>query len=649
MCGITGKLNFDPSNPLNPALIQRMNDALTHRGPDDEGIWTSGPVGLGQRRLSIVDLSPTGHQPMCNEDGRIWITYNGETYNHQSYRSQLESRGHSYRGNSDTETILHLYEEYGRDCVQHMRGMFAFALWDEKKRLLLLARDRFGQKPLVYAQTATGLTFASEIKGILQDESVPIEINETAIHYYLSYGFVPSPMTAFQSINKLPPAHTLVWYDGKVSIEPYWSLSYASKANLDEVETKEQTLALLRESVQLRLMSDVPLGAFLSGGVDSSAVVALMAEAMSEPVKTFSIGFEEQSFDETSYARQVAQQYATDHHEFIVKADAMSVLPELVWAYGEPFADSSALPSYYVAKMTRPHVTVALNGDGGDEAFGGYDRYMAHEYSAYYTRLPLWLRQNILQLLATRLPEPTSRRHPIRRAKNFILSQHQSTAENYIRWLTLLPNTLKSTLYTGDFAQRVGGVDTIALMADAYHNAKSTAPNLLDNAFYSDIHTYLPDDLLVKMDIATMMSSLEGRSPFLDHKFAEFAASLPVNYKLHRQGFRYQSKYILKKALENHLSADILYRPKAGFSVPIAHWFRHEMRTTLHDVLLSSHTIERGLFQRKAVQTLLDQHDSERFNHRFPLWTLLMLELWFRTYVDRPRDALVGSAVGVLG
>jgi asparagine synthase (glutamine-hydrolysing) len=402
MCGIAGKLNLDPAQPVDEAIIRRMNAAQVHRGPDGEGVWIAGAIGLGHRRLAIVDLSPAGRQPMCNEDGSIWLVCNGEIYNHLDLRAALERRGHHYRSASDNETILHLYEEHGQSCVQHLRGMFAFALWDGRRRSLLLARDRFGQKPLLYAETPDGLAFASEIKALLQDPAVSGEVDETALHHYLTYGYIPAPQTAFRAIRKLPAASTLLWQDGHVAVERYWTLRYTPKLEIGEEEAVERLLALLREATRLQLMSDVPLGAFLSGGIDSSAVVAMMAEVTSEPVKTFSIGFDEQSFNELCYARQVAERYATEHHEFTVTPNAIAMLPELVWAYGEPYADSSALPTCYVARETRQFVTVALNGDGGDEAFAGYERYRAARLAAQYRQLPHWLRWHLIAPLARR-------------------------------------------------------------------------------------------------------------------------------------------------------------------------------------------------------------------------------------------------------
>lgn len=643
MCGITGKLYFDHEHTVDPALIRRMNQVITHRGPDDEGVWTCANIGLGQQRLAIIDLSPTGRQPMSNEDGSVWITFNGEIYNHPQLRPGLEQRGHHYRGLSDTETILHLYEEYGPACVQQLRGMFAFALWDQRQQRLLLARDRFGKKPLYYALTEHALIFASEIKALLQDPEIALDVNEVALHHYLTYGFVPGEQSAFRQIRKLPPASTLVWQAGQWTINRYWSLSYTPKLTVSEEEAAEQVLTLLREATQLRLMSDVPLGAFLSGGIDSSAVVAMMAEAMREPVKTFSIGFDDESFDETGYARQMAQRFETEHHEFTVKPNALQVLPELVWAFGEPFADSSALPTYYVAKMTRQHVTVALNGDGGDELFAGYERYLANRLSYHYDHLPRWLRQQIMTPLAKLLPEPTERKNPVRRLKNFVLAQSSPRQERYARWLTLIDSSTKRALYTPAFAQRMSEYDSTQVLLVAGQAAGREVGDL-DRMLFIDVTTYLPDDLLVKVDITTMMNSLEGRSPFLDHHLAEFVARLPESYKLRGR----TSKYILKKALAKHLPHEILHRDKRGFAVPIAGWFRKELRPLAYDILLDSRTLQRGYFDGCALRTMLDEHSSGRVNHRYRIWTLLMLELWFRAYPDRPRAALHSPAEGIL-
>jgi len=642
MCGICGQLNFDSDKPVAEDLIRRMCAVIAHRGPDDEGIWTGGPMGLGQRRLAIIDLSPSGHQPMSNEDSTVWITLNGEIYNHLGLRADLERRGHRYRSTSDTETILHLYEEHGPNCVEYLRGMFAFALWDSHRHRLLLARDRFGQKPLLYAETAGGLTFASEIKAILQDPAIARDVDEVALHHYLTYGYIPTPKTAFRQIRKLPPASILVWEGGRISIERYWVLRYTPKLEIGEAEAAGRLLTLLREATRMRLMSEVPVGAFLSGGIDSSAVVALMAEAMSEPVKTFSVGFDDQSFNELPYARRVAERYATDHHEFIVTTDALAVLPELVWAYGEPYADSSALPTYYVARETRRHVTVALNGDGGDEAFAGYERYLANRLAERYEYLPSWLSEGLIAPLARRLPEATGRKAPLRRFKHFVLAMNATPVRRYAHWITQIDNEAKNNLYTPDFRARMANIDSLTLLEQAY--AAADSPDFLDRTQFADVTIYLPDDLLVKVDIAAMIHSIEGRSPFLDHHVAEFAARLPASYKLHG----WVGKYILKRALRNHLPKSILHRGKQGFALPIGRWFRHELRQVAYDVLLDLHTLARGIFDGRAVRTMLDEHVSGRINHRYRIWELLVLELWFRTYIDRPCTALTGPAEGIL-
>jgi asparagine synthase (glutamine-hydrolysing) len=632
MCGIAGKLHFDPNHLVPADLIERINGCMTHRGPDSEGIWHSktGRAALAQRRLAIVDLSPTGYQPMLSQDGNVCVTYNGEIYNHPELKKQFEQEGVVYRGTSDTETLLNLYQKYGAECVRHMHGMFAVALWDEAKQRLLLARDRFGQKPLYYAQTADGLTFASEIRALIQDESIPLEIDPLMIDTFLSVGFIPSPRTIFKAIKCLPPASRLIWQNGSCHIEQYWSLDHTVKTNLSEAEAIEQTRERLKEAVRLRLMADVPLGAFLSGGVDSSAVVALMAELSDQPVKTFSIGFEDQSFNETEYARQVANLFSTDHQEFTVTSNMFSDLPALVHAYGQPFADSSALPTWHVARLTRQHVTVALNGDGGDEMFGGYARYLADSLSGRYAHLPQPIRAATSKL-ATLLPEPDGAKNPIRRFKNFVRAQDGTAAERYARWLTLTQYEQKQQLYSVDMRHLTAYAQPLDLVTQPYGQMGLSG---VDRPMAADITHYLPDNLLVKADIATMAHSLEGRSPFLDHDLAQFAASLPPELKLKGR----ETKYILKKSMEGILPKNILYRPKQGFAVPIGRWFREELSQPVRELLLSRRALERRWFTAAGIETLLDEHTSGRRNHRYAIWSLLVLELWAQTIVDRPRS-----------
>ncbi len=633
MCGISGKIYFEPTRPVEEALLRRMCQVLRHRGPDGEGIYLKGPVGLGHRRLAIIDLSPSGRQPMPNEDGTLWITFNGEIYNFQALRDDLLKKGHRFRSKTDTEVILHLYEEKGVGCLQDLRGMFAFALWDEKAKVLFLARDRLGKKPLFYYADQEKFLFASEPKAILQDPWVKVEPDLEAIHHYLTYGYVPSPFSAFQGIRKLPPAHYLLLKEGSIRVERYWRLSYKKQGSgvggrgSGEEALCQELLERLREAVKLRMVSDVPLGAFLSGGIDSSAVVAFMSELSSEPVKTFSIGFEEEEYNELPYARLVAKRFGTDHHEFIVKPDAVEVLPKLIWHYNEPFADSSAVPTFYLAKMTRGHVTVALNGDGGDENFAGYDRYVANRMACRYDRLPFLLRR-ALERGADRFlrsSRPGSLRN---RARRFFEAISAEPRRRYSRWMSHFTNERKEDLYTVAFKQAVGGLDAVDLLVKAYE--ASDAPDFTDATLDVDVQMYLPDDLLVKVDIASMAHGLEARSPLLDHRFMEFAASLPSALKL--KG--HVQKYLLKKALKGLLPDEILQRPKKGFGVPIDHWFRHDLKEMAYDLLLDRRSLERGYFKREAVERLLDEHCRGKGNWHYLLWNLLMLELWHRMFID---------------
>jgi len=635
MCGICGKLNFD-GRPVDEGLIRKMCSVLAHRGPDDEGVYTSKHgarstehgIGLGHRRLSIIDLD-TGHQPMSNEDGSIRIVYNGEVYNFLRLREDLEKKGHRFRTRSDTEVIIHLYEDYGPDCVKYLRGMFAIAIWDSPRQRLFLARDRLGQKPLVYTLTSSSFIFGSEIKAILADPQIKREVDLEALHHYLTYGYVPAPLTIFKGIKKLPPAHTLVWEKGQVKIERYWSLSYIPKLQLKEEEYVPRLLELLKESVKLRLISDVPLGAFLSGGVDSSAVVAMMAELSDRPVKTFSIGFEEASFNELKFARIVSRRFGTEHHEFVVKPDALEILPKLIWHYNEPYADSSAIPTYYVSQITRQHVTVALNGDGGDEAFAGYERYLANKIARSYEKIPAFIREGVILPLINRLPEDTTRKSLTRRIKRFTAAIRETPERRYVRWVSIFNNLQKKELYSSEMREGMVDLDSVNLLVDVYRQAK--ADNFLDSTMFVDCMTSLPDDLLVKVDIASMANSLEARSPFLDHKLVEFAASLPPDLKLKGK----TTKYILKKALKEYLPKDILYRDKMGFGVPIGRWFRNELKDYAYEILLDTRAKERGYFNPDSVKKILDEHTSGRIDHWCRIWGLLNLELWHRMFMDK--------------
>jgi asparagine synthase (glutamine-hydrolysing) len=496
MCGIAGKLQFDPGRTVDPALLARMHSVLAHRGPDDSGVYHAGPVGLAHRRLAIIDLSPGGHQPMATADGSVWIIYNGEIYNFLELRAKLEADGVRFRSRSDTEVMLALYERRGLEFVNDLRGMFAFALWDARRQRLVLGRDRLGKKPLYYYADDRALVFASEPKGIFADPEVAAAADPVAIHHYLTFGYVPSPRSAFRGVQKLPPAHMLIAEQGRVRTERYWELRYGPKLAIGEEKAAERLIDTLREAVRLRLISDVPLGAFLSGGIDSSTVVALMAEASSRPVKTFSIGFEEEAYNELPFARAVAQRWGTDHHEFVVKPNAIEVLPDLVWHYNEPYADSSAIPTYYLAKMTREHVTVALNGDAGDENFAGYSRYAGHALSSRYDRIPRLVRQG-LAAVAGAIPELGHPRGAFRRGRRFLAAGGDDAARRYLRWISLFPEDFKRRLYTDEFAAHVTGHDSFDLALASY-DVRSR--DLVDGVLALDVATYLPDDLLVKVD-----------------------------------------------------------------------------------------------------------------------------------------------------
>jgi asparagine synthase (glutamine-hydrolysing) len=629
MCGIAGKVYFDPARSVERPVLERMNAVLAHRGPDDAGIYCERSVGLAHRRLSIIDLSPAGHQPMANEDGTIWIVFNGEIYNFQDLRPGLVERGHRFRSRTDTEVILHLYEERGARCVEALRGMFAFAIWDGRRRQLVLARDRLGKKPLCYQWDGEAFRFASEAKAILQDPAVAPRPDLEGISQYLTYGYVPSPGSAFQGLRKLPPAHYLTCRDGEVEVVRYWRLRRDRKANRPEDEWCQEIRDRLQEAVRIRLMSDVPLGAFLSGGIDSSAVVAMMSRATPGLIKTFSIGFDEPEYDEIRYARLVARRYGTDHHELVVRPDAVAVLPKLTWHFDEPFADSSAVPTYYVSQMTRQHVTVALNGDAGDENFGGYDRYVANLLAASFDRWPGagFLRHGARWGLHL-LPCSGRRTSLLYRGRRFLDGLTASPERRYARWFCHFHGERKEELLSPEFRGALDGADALDVLLGAYR--ESDAPDFADAMLGVDAGLYLPDDLLVKVDIASMAHSLEARSPFLDHEFMEFAATIPSNLKLRGR----TKKYILKRALADLVPAEVLHRPKKGFAVPIEHWLRHTLKDLAYDTLLSSRAQARGYFRPEVVQRYLDEHTRGRSSWHNLLWNLLMLELWHRTYLD---------------
>jgi asparagine synthase (glutamine-hydrolysing) len=628
MCGIAGMVR-PAGHDVNEATLRSMCGAIRHRGPDDDGFYRSGRAGLAMRRLSIIDVKG-GQQPIHNEDRSCWIVFNGEIYNYKELRERLEKLGHQFYTESDTETVVHAYARYGSDCPKHLRGMFAFAIWDETRQELFLARDRVGKKPLLYSQTPSGdFVFGSEFTALFEHPEVSREIDHEALHYYLSFMCVPAPLTAYRQIRKLEPGHSLrLTKDGDIKIERYWMPDFNRKENWTEEEAGERALELLRDAVRVRLMSEVPLGAFLSGGIDSSAVVALMAEASSDPVKTFSIGFEEQDYSELQHARRVAAHVGADHHEFIVRPDALELLPTLVEHYGEPYADSSAIPTYYVARETRRHVTVALNGDGGDECFAGYERYAAMRLAESYRRVPSLLRRGFVEPAFAMLPTSAASRGPVRKAKRFVRAASLPAVERYLRWVSVFDTQAKDELYSDEFRAETRHLRSASFLEPWF--ARANGAGVVDGALLADTMTYLPNDLLVKVDIASMAVSLEARSPFLDHHVIEFAASLPEHLKLRGR----TTKYLLKKVLRKLLPEENLKRGKMGFGVPVGHWFRGSMQNFLRETLLSERALRRGLFRPEVVRRVVDAHTEGKRDFTHQLWTLLMLELWFQRFID---------------
>jgi len=626
MCGIAGRVNFNSRAPVDPRILAGMCGLLAHRGPDGQDVWVERDAGLGHRRLAIIDLSDDARQPMAYADGRFQITFNGEIYNYRELRADLQQKGHRFRTQSDTEVILAAYAEYGAASVQRLNGMFALGIWDRAERTLFLARDRVGKKPLYYRFDDDGIAFASEPKAFLADPGFSSRPDFAAIDWYLSYQYVPAPLSALAGVRRLEPAHYLIAGRGAATPQRYWRLQYGRKVRISEQEATEEVLARLDAAVRRRLVSDVPLGAFLSGGIDSGSIVALMAKASSSPVKTFSIGFEEDAYNELPFARMVAERYATEHHEFVVRPDAVALVPKIAWHYNEPYADSSAIPTFYLSELTRRHVTVALNGDGGDESFAGYDRYHAVALAKRLDRLPVAARRGIVSAVNT-LPHGRTR-SPLGRARRFVEAMQLPAERRYCRWVMHFTPEVKAWLCTPGFREAAGARDPDELLLERYR--ASDAPNIVDATLDVDLHTYLPDDLLVKVDIATMAHGLEARSPLLDYELMEFAASLPTTWKLKGR----VKKYILKKAVEGLVPAAILSRPKMGFGVPIEQWFRNELREFAADLLLSKRAIERGYFHRGAVERLLEEHATRKRSWHYQLWNLVMLEMWHRQVVE---------------
>jgi asparagine synthase (glutamine-hydrolysing) len=632
MCGIAGIVDVS-GRPVDARLLSAMTTAQAHRGPDGDGFVCRGAVGFGHRRLAIIDLA-TGDQPMANEDASVWIVFNGEIYNFRELRRELEARGARFRTASDTEVILRAYEEFGLDCVRHLRGMFAFAILDERRRTVFLARDRVGIKPLVYSWDGRRLLFASELKGILADPTFPRSLDLTAFGEYLTYHYVPAPRTIFTAARKLPPASTLLLSldGGEPRVSTYWRMTFAPNSHVTEADWMVGLRAQLRDAVRAHMISDVPIGAFLSGGIDSSTVVALMAEMSTSPIRTFAIGFPEAEFDELTFARQVARRHATDHHEYVVTPNALEVLPKLIWHFDEPFADSSAVPTYYVSKITRQHVTVALSGDGGDENFAGYRRYArAVDLDRQMTGLGPTLLRPLLAAAARLLPVGAP-------GQAYATMLASSGLEQYFRLVTYeRTETLRRLL-----ADRLATSASSAADPGVFSRlgAQMGAPDYVSALQHIDMQTYLPDDILAKVDRASMAVSLEARVPLLDHVLMEYIGTIPSSFKL-RGG---NGKYLLKQVMRDALPREVLERRKMGFGVPLAAWFRHELRDFAWDTLLSQSSRERGLFQPSEVSRLLRVHDSGRRDYSARLWALVCFELWMRQWAGTGPAAIRQAA-----
>jgi len=625
VCGIAGFVESSAAAASTKEddakrLIGRMCDVIRHRGPDDEGTFVDRGVALGMRRLSIIDLS-TGHQPIGNEDGSIQVVFNGEIYNFRELRRDLEQSGHRFATSTDTEVIVHAYEEWGADAIARLRGMFAIAIWDASARQLLLARDRIGIKPLYYSLIGQRLYFGSEIKSLLCAPDVPRTLDFAALDHYLSFLYTPRDGSIFKGISKLPPGHHLTWHEGLATIRPFWQFPNLECFDGDEADAVAALRTVLKDAVRAHLVSDVPVGAFLSGGIDSSLVVGLMAEACSEPVRTFSIGFDEPAFDELAHARRVARHFGTDHHEFVVRPKAYDLLDQLISHFDEPFADASAIPTWYVSAIARQHVTVVLSGDGGDELFGGYDRYLPQQRIAAFDRVSPASLRPVAGAVARCMP------HGLR-GKNFLRHVGRDERGRYLDAIRFFADDEKTALLSGEVVAELGAQRAEARLARHFDGAENLPWTSQMMRF--DAVTYLPEDVLTKVDRMSMAHSIESRVPLLDNEVISFASSLPAAFKI-RNGRR---KHILKEAAATLLPRDLLDRPKQGFAVPLGVWFQGKLRDVFSDTLMSGRARSRGYFQPQFVERLMREHLSETRDHSLRLWQLVVFERWHRQYVD---------------
>ena len=622
MCGISGIINLDNA-PVSEKILSEINFSQIHRGPDAGCLKLFGNVGLGHRRLSIIDLA-NGHQPMSNEDDSIWLTFNGEIYNHLELRNRLLKRGHIYKTDSDSETILHLYEEYGKNCVKHLEGMFAFAIYDSNRQLIFIARDRMGQKPLHYFRNNKVFIFASELQALVRHPDLDRAVNHQSVHDYLTLQYIPQPSTIYSNVFKLPPASFLEFNIRRkeFKISKYWQCDYKDKISISYNDAKHELRALLEKSVSKRLMSDVPLGAFLSGGVDSTIITGLMSQFTKEPVKTFTIGFNEDKYDERKYARIASRKFKTQHFEKIVDASDFSNVTKLVKNYGEPYSDASMLPTYLLSKFAREKVSVALSGDGADELFAGYYRYMVYKYTGLGNIIPQTIRKGLSNSIDFLLPPKTEERTyvgKIRRLAQIIASTRE---HRYLNIIDRCGESLKTSLY-GSRMKDFTPDPTQKYLQVLFSSA--SARNSVETIMETELHSYLPGDILTKIDIASMANSLELRSPFMDQEVVSFAASLPLKYK---QGIISRKK-ILLDSCSDLIPKELIHRPKMGFGVPIARWLRNEWKDIATDTLLNGNSIKNGFFDRQSVSNILLQHQTMQADYSYIIWALMIFELWY--------------------
>lgn len=641
MCGICGIIWTSADGEISRQTLDTMTDALTHRGPDDRGTLILRPnegknrsaagVAFGHRRLSIIDLSESGRQPLSNEDETVWVTFNGEIYNFPELRAELEASGHRFKTETDTEVIVHLYEEMGADFPKRLCGMFAVGVWDCGKERLILARDRLGKKPLFYRREANRLIFASELKSLMAAPNIPHEIDPIALDEYFTYQYVPHPRTIWQGVSKLPPAHVAVWTRGGWNISRYWECDFNDEQQgLSAEEWSDRLREALENAVQKRLRSDVPLGAFLSGGIDSTVIVGLMAKLSPNRVKTFSIGFAQKEYDETPFARETARRLGTEHTELMVTPDAKAIFPEIVRQYDEPYSDSSAIPTWYLCEMTRRDVTVALSGDGGDELFAGYDRYKAVALSRRLDFLPLALRRFLAGPVRTMIPASISQRSILRRGKRFLEAVGMEPMERYLQWIAIFNRQRLDALYSPKFKARIADFaaeegspyDRLDLLRQAA--AASSRRDFITTISLTDVLTYMPCDILTKVDIASMRHALEVRCPMLDTDVVELAVKMPLKFKLRGT----KGKRILRDTFREFLPPELKNRPKTGFGVPLDHWFRGPLRQTVSDTLLDPHSPCADFFDPSFVRRMTDEHLNGKFDHAYRLWSLLVFHQW---------------------